>query len=65
MSKDYRTLTLEETVQWVHDNCSFDDVRKRLKSRSVAYILAYKLSEAVEYIQHLELRIKELENDQK
>lgn len=65
MPKDYRTLTIEEAVQWVHEKCNLEDVRMRMKSRSVAYILTCKLSEAVQYIQHLETIIAELENDKK
>ncbi len=65
MNKDYRTLTLEEAVQWVHDKCKLEDVRMRMKSRSVAYILICKLSEAVQYIAVLEAKVKELENEQK
>lgn len=65
MTKDYRKLTIEEAVQWVHEKCKLDDVRMRMKSRSVAFILTCNLSEAVQYIQHLEARIAELENDQK
>lgn len=61
--KDHRNMPLTEVIDWVNKNCTMDDVRKRLKSRSVAYILACHLKEAVKYISELEERIKELEGE--
>ena len=56
--KDYRDISLQEVVDWVSKNCLMEDVRKRLKSRSVAYILACHLKEAVSYIAVLEKELK-------
>jgi hypothetical protein len=64
-NQDYRTLTLEEAVNWTKEKCLLDDVRMRMKSRSVAFILFHSLCDAVQYISHLEAKIKELENDKK
>jgi len=62
-NRDYRTMTLPHVVEWVEKNCLLDDVRKRLKSRSVAYILACHLKEAVSYISHLEAELKQLKGE--
>lgn len=49
-NKDYRNITLEDAVQWTVKNCMMDDVRKRLMSRAVAYVLAAQLKYASELI---------------
>lgn len=61
--KDYRTLSFEQVVDWVIKNCQYDDVRIRIQSRSVAWILFTKLKEATNYINTLESTIKELKGE--
>ena len=59
--KDFSQTTLEESISWTEKNCRFADVRKRIKSRSVAWMLLKHLKEAIIYINQLEIKIKELE----
>jgi hypothetical protein len=42
-----------------------NDVRTRMKSRAVAWILVATIVEAVDYIQYLETKLMELQNDKK
>ena len=35
--KDYRSITIDEAMAWVDEYCFYEDVRKRLKSRAVAW----------------------------
>jgi hypothetical protein len=53
MKKDHSNITLSEALAWVEKNCMFSDVRKRLMSRSVAYVLARELLIAGKVIDEL------------
>jgi len=57
---DHRNITIHEAVAWTDKNCTLDDVRKRLRSRSVAFILLKHLRESVIYINTLENELTEL-----
>jgi hypothetical protein len=59
--KDYRSITIGEAMDWVAKNCVHDDVRKRLKSRAVAWRIGTHLLIAINYVADLEKRITELE----
>lgn len=61
--KDYRNMTFQEAVEWVQKNVlPYDDVRKRVRSRQVAYLLYNAVADASKYAHFLEQKIKELEN---
>jgi uncharacterized small protein (DUF1192 family) len=59
--KDYRSITIDEAMAWVDKNCFHEDVRKRLKSRAVAWRIGTHLLIAINYVADLEKRIAELE----
>jgi hypothetical protein len=59
--KDYRSITINEATDWVDKNCVHDEVRKRLKSRAVAWRIGTHLLIAINYVADLEKRIVELE----
>tara|TARA_R110000868_G_scaffold343736_1_gene604706 strand:- start:271 stop:477 length:207 start_codon:yes stop_codon:yes gene_type:complete len=61
--KDYREITIEESMQWIDHNCYLDDVRKRLKSRAVAYKVGTYLLMAMGHIEELEKEIKILKGE--
>ncbi len=60
MSKDYTEMSVEEAVKTVLTQYKFDNTRKRIKSKAIAWILCNALREAVQYIENLENKIKEL-----
>lgn len=57
--KDYRTMTFEQATIWVTDNCRFEDVRKRIRSRQVAWLLYTALQKLIEYCKKIENELKE------
>jgi len=57
-NKDYRNMGITEAVQWTRKNCMFEDVRMRIASRQVAYVLLNELANAGRYIQELEAKLK-------
>ena len=59
--KDYRSITIDEAMAWVDEYCFYEDVRKRLKSRAVAWRIGTHLLIAINYVADLEKRITELE----
>jgi hypothetical protein len=59
--KDYRSITIDEAMDWVDKNCGHDDVRKQLKSRAVAWRIGTHLLIAINYVADLEKRVVELE----
>ena len=59
--KDHRSITIDEAMAWVDKNCFHEDVRKRLKSRAVAWRIGTHLLIAINYVADLEKRIVELE----
>ena len=59
--KDYRSITIDEAMEWVDKNCVSEDARKRLKSRAVAWRIGTHLLIAINYVADLEKRITELE----
>ena len=59
--KDYRSITIDEAMEWVDKNCVSEDARKQLKSRAVAWRIGTHLLIAINYVEDLEKRIVELE----
>ena len=59
--KDYRSITIDEAMAWVDKNCFYEDARKQLKSRAVAWRIGTHLLIAINYVADLEKRITELE----
>jgi hypothetical protein len=59
----YRSITIDEAMEWVDKNCFHEDVRKRLKSRAVAWRIGTHLLIAINYVADLEKRIVELESE--
>ena len=60
MPKDHKNITILEALDWTEKNCMFDDVRKRMRSRAVAYRLYEALKKAVGRIQELEQELKDV-----
>lgn len=60
MEKDFRKMTLDQAVTWTMQTCKFDDVRKRIRSKAVAWILLKHITELAEYTKSLEAQIKVL-----
>jgi hypothetical protein len=54
-------MSLEDAIKVTHEKYKFKDVRTRIQSKAIAWILCQALKEAVAYIEHLENKIKELE----
>ena len=61
VSKNYSEMSLEDAIKVTHEKYKFKDVRTRIQSKAIAWILCQALKEAVAYIEHLENKIKELE----
>lgn len=61
--KDYRSITIDEAMEWVDKNCVSEDARKQLKSRAVAWRIGTHLLIAINYVADLEKRIVELESE--
>ena len=61
--EDYRSITIDEAMAWVDEYCFHEDVRKRLKSRAVAWRIDTHLLIAINYVADLEKRIVELESE--
>jgi hypothetical protein len=59
--EDYRSITIDEAMEWVDKNCVSEDARKQLKSRAVAWRIGTHLLIAINYVADLEKRIVELE----
>jgi hypothetical protein len=59
--KDYRSITIDEAMEWVDKNCVSEDARKQLKSRAVAWRIGTLLLIAINYVADLEKRIAKLE----
>lgn len=53
--KDHSNLTYNEAVDWTIKNCQYADVRKRLRSRAVAWQLLLRIN-------NLETQLAQLEN---
>ena len=64
-TKDYSNITVEEALEWTRTHCSMNNVRTRMKSRAVAWVLLATIVEAVDYIEYLETKLMELQNDKK
>lgn len=60
---DYRSITIDEAMEWVDKNCVSEDARKQLKSRAVAWRIGTHLLIAINYVADLEKRIVELESE--
>lgn len=58
--KDHSDITIHEAVDWIVKNCSFNDVRKRLRGRSAAWIVLNKMLELEQENQQLRNQINEL-----
>jgi hypothetical protein len=52
-NSDFSKITLEEALDWVDKNCFELSVRRRLKSRSVAFVLGTQLRIALDHIDDL------------
>lgn len=53
--KDYSNISIEEAINWTLNNCQYNDVRKRLRSRAVAWKLLLRINA-------LETKLAQLEN---
>ena len=45
IDKDHSHISYKEAVDWTIKNCSYNDVRKRLRSRAVAWTLLHRINE--------------------
>lgn len=61
--KDHRDITINEAMQWIDKQCHHEDVRKRLKSRAVAYKVGTYLLIAMSKIAELEAELKILKGE--
>lgn len=43
--KDHSDLSIHEAIDWIVKNCSMNDVRKRMRGRSAAWIVLNKMLE--------------------
>lgn len=62
--KDYRDITINEAMQWIDKQCQYEDVRKRLMSRAVAYKVGTYLLIAMNKIAELEAELRELKGEE-
>jgi hypothetical protein len=58
--KEIPEPTIEEAMDWVAKNCMFADVRKRMRSRAVAYILGMCIVSLSEELTKAQTEIEEL-----
>ena len=58
--KEIPEPTIEEAMDWVDKNCCFADVRKRMRSRAVAYILGLYIIFLSEELTKAKAEIEEL-----
>lgn len=56
-NKDFRNMNLVQAMDWTKKNCEMEDVRKRMASRSVAWILLKNLEQIVAYTRALEAEL--------
>ena len=53
INKDFSKTTLDEAIDWTLKNCSMNDVRKRLRSRAVAWVLLKQINNLQTELQQL------------
>lgn len=61
--QNFSQMTQKEAIDWIEKNCSFADVRNRMRSRAASWIVLNMLKEAVAYIAKLEETLKTLKEE--
>lgn len=63
MQKDYTKLNVQEALEYTNKHYHFSNIRQRIRSKSIAWILARALEQAVGYIYQLENENKDLKEN--